>query len=246
MHILVAGESWLSTSTHIKGFDRFSSSMYYSGADAWVGALAVQARVTYMPNHVAARDFPLHLEELFAYDVVLLSDIGANTLLLHPDTWERGLRTANRLKLLRDYVREGGALGMVGGYLTFQGFEAKAGYHGTPVEEVLPVSLSPYDDRLEAPEGLDVVVDDPGHPVLDGIPDKWPYLLGLNRVTPKSSSTVVASAGGYPLLVLGTFGKGRTAVWTSDIGPHWCPTIFCEWPGYSRLWENLVRWLGQR
>ena len=31
--------------------------------------------------------FPQTLEGLSAYDAVILSDIGANTLLLHPDTW---------------------------------------------------------------------------------------------------------------------------------------------------------------
>lgn len=243
MHILVAGESWLSTSTHVKGFDEFSSSVYHSGAQDWIRALEFEAKVTYLPNHAAARDFPQSLDALREYDLVLLSDVGANTLLLHPDTWERGLRVPNRLKLLKTYVEGGGALAMAGGYLSFQGFQAKAGYWGTAVEDVLPVTLSPYDDRLEAPEGLNVTLHEPGHPVLDGVSDSWPYLLGLNRVAVKPGATLVASAGGYPLLVLGFFGVGRTAAWTTDIGPHWCPEVFCEWPGYAKLWHNLARWL---
>jgi uncharacterized membrane protein len=45
------------------------------------------------------------------------------------------------------------------------------------------------------------------------------------------------------LLVLGRFGKGRTAVWTSDIGPHWLPQTFVDWPGYAMLWKNLLGWV---
>ena len=39
--------------------------------------------VTYMPSHVAARQFPATVAELQSYDAVVLSDIGANTLLLN-------------------------------------------------------------------------------------------------------------------------------------------------------------------
>jgi uncharacterized membrane protein len=43
--------------------------------------------------------------------------------------------------------------------------------------------------------------------------------------------------------VTGRFGKGRTAAWTSDIGPHWLSPAFCEWEGYGRLWKNILGWL---
>ena len=36
---------------------------------------------------------------------------------------------------------------MVGGYYSFQGINGGARYHGTPVEEALPVEILPYDDR---------------------------------------------------------------------------------------------------
>ena len=49
--------------------------------------------------------------------------------------------------------------------------------------------------------------------------------------------------GGHPLLVVGRHGKGRTAAWTSDIGPHWLPQTFADWPGYGLLWTNLLGWL---
>jgi uncharacterized membrane protein len=67
-----------------------------------------------MPAHAAATDFPLTQEALRQWDAIILSDIGANTLLLHPDTWLKSRRTANRLTLIHDYVAAGGALMMIG------------------------------------------------------------------------------------------------------------------------------------
>ena len=43
---------------------------------------------------------------------------------------------------------------MVGGYYSFQGINAGARYRGTPVEDVLPVTILPWDDRVEVPEGF--------------------------------------------------------------------------------------------
>ena len=51
-----------------------------------------------------------------------------------------------------------------------------------------------------------------------------------------------AEEGGHPLLVVGGFGAGRTLAWTSDIGPHWLPASFVEWPGYRQLWINALSW----
>ena len=65
----------------------------------------------------------------------MLSDIGANTLLLPSAVWIRSERAPNRLKALRDYVSRGGGLVMVGGYYSFQGINGGARYRGTPVGE---------------------------------------------------------------------------------------------------------------
>ncbi len=103
--ILLAGESWASAATHYKGFDQFSSVTFHLGAEPLVAALKGSAfNLRYMPAHEAQEAFPQTLEALSAYDAVMLSDIGANTLLLHPDTWLRSKRTPNRLKLLKSYV----------------------------------------------------------------------------------------------------------------------------------------------
>lgn len=250
--VLLAGESWVTSTTEYKGWDQFGSVTYHLGADHLVEALRDSPyELVYMPAHLAQRDFPQDMEALGRYAAVILSDIGSNTLLLHPDTWLNSKPTPNRLKLLREYVRGGGGLIMMGGYYSFQGINGGARYHKTPVEEVLPVTILPYDDRVEVPEGFkpEIVAGEGDHPILRGLGSDWPVLLGYNEVQLKQGEGVhllastPADAGGHPLLVTGEYGEGRTLAWTSDVGPHWLPDEFARWEGYARLWKQALDWL---
>ncbi|WP_181708337.1 glutamine amidotransferase [Chthonobacter rhizosphaerae] len=248
--ILLVGESWMSAANHYKGFDVFSSVTFHLGAEPLVEALKDSPfEITYMKVHEAATAFPMTMEGLKAYDAVLLSDIGSNTLLLHPDVWLHGRTVPNRLSLIRDYVEAGGGLMMIGGYFSFQGIDGKARWRRTPVEDALPVACLPYDDRIEAPEGIVADVLLPDHPIVAGLPSPWPALLGVNEVLLKDQPGIEVIArlpeeqGGHPLLVAGSRGRGRTLAWTSDIGPHWLPQPFVDWPGYRQLWTQALEWL---
>jgi uncharacterized membrane protein len=111
--VLLAGESWITTSTHLKGFDFFSSTHYATGGDFLVAALSSGGmKVTHLPSHEAAKSFPLELGKLQEFGVIILSDIGANTLFLPPEVFLEGKRVANRLELLREDVSQGGGLVM--------------------------------------------------------------------------------------------------------------------------------------
>lgn len=248
--ILLAGESWVSTANHIKGFDQFSSVTFHRGADGFIAALAgLPFEIVHMPCHIAASDFPATVEALKAFDAVLLSDIGANTLLLHPDVWLHSRTFPNRLKALRDYVAAGGGVGMIGGYYSFQGINGGARYRGTALESALPVAIHPYDDRIEVPEGFTPVVSAPGHALLAGVTGTMPPLLGLNEVVAKPGATTLMATpegeGAHPLLVVGEHGAGRTLAWTTDIGPHWLPQSVLDWGGFRNLWGNLLGWLAK-
>lgn len=242
--VLIVGESWVTNATHFKGFDQFGTTTFESGVGPLRQALESGGHeVIWMPSHEAAERFPQYRAGLEGVDVIFLSDVGANTLLLHPDTWLRGRPTPNRLALIRDWTRDGGALVMCGGYYSFQGFQAGAFYHRTPVEEALPVCISPFDDRVEVPEGARSVVAETDHAILSGLSGEWPVLLGYNRVEARPAATVLASIQNDPLLVVGSCGEGKCLAWTSDVGPHWCPEPFVQWAGYRRLWNQAVAWL---
>lgn len=245
--VLLAGETWHMHTIHQKGFDSFTTSAYGTGHQ-WLqaGLEAGGWEVVHLPNHLAAADFPTTAAELEAYDVVLLSDIGSNTLLLSPATYDKSLPSPNRLTLLRDWVAAGGALVMVGGYLTFQGIEGKGKWSGTAVEEALPVTISRFDDRVETPEGIAPVISAPDHPMAEGLPEVWPAILGYNRLTARPEATVVARAGDDPLVVAWQYGKGRAVAFASDCGPHWAPLEFVNWDGYARVWQNMLGWAADR
>jgi uncharacterized membrane protein len=119
------------------------------------------------------------------------------------------------------------------------------GYHRSPVEDVLPVALLPTDDRVEKPEGINPTVVNESHFITTGIEKEWPYVLGFNEVKKKESSELLVMLNDSPFLVVGTFGEGRSAAWTSDIGPHWCPKEFVDWPGYGEVWARIIQWLSK-
>ncbi len=119
--VLLAGESWINATTDYKGYDAFPHAQLEIGCARLLEALAAEGHeVTHLPSHLVAEDFPSTLDELDAYDVVILSDIGANSLLLPPVVFSQGRPFPNRLKLLAEWVRRGGGLMMAGGYLSFQ------------------------------------------------------------------------------------------------------------------------------
>lgn len=242
--ILLAGESWVTYSRHIKGFDSFFTSRYEEGVE-WIRAAIEKAgyEFTYISNTYASEKFPRTMKELQQYDAVFLSDIGSNTLLLTDQCFIQGQRSTNRMELLRDYVLGGGALCMVGGYMSFCGIEAQARYGSTALAGVLPVKCLDIDDRVEAPQGFVPQVTDGVHPVVKGLTGEWPYLLGYNKTVLKEGSHLVATIGDDPLIAVAEFGKGRSAVFTSDCSPHWGPITFTEWSGYDVLWKNITDWL---
>ena len=130
--VLLAGESWMSYTTHVKGFDSFYTSVYETGEKWLKKALEENGYdVEFLPNHLAAEKFPYTMEELKTYSCVILSDIGANTLMLPSQTFTKSIKMPDRTKVIRDYVMDGGALLMIGGYLTFSGVDAKGKWHDT-------------------------------------------------------------------------------------------------------------------
>ncbi len=244
--VLLAGETWFKHTLHVKGFDHFTESSYGEGAQ-WLKIALKEGgyEVKHVANHKVVSDFPYTLEELKKYDVIILSDIGSNTLLLPETTFQQSLRNPNRCELMKEYVLDGGAFLMIGGYMAFSGINGTARYEQTPIQDILPVNCLGKDDRVEAPQGVtpEIIKD---HEIFEGINKNWPHFLGYNKTTLKESSTLLATIGGDPFIALAEFGEGRVAAFTSDCAPHWGPPEFINWEHYNKFWINLANWLTSR
>lgn len=244
-NILIAGYGQTVVYTELQGpiQSSFSRDMITAGHIASI-LREHGCAVTYMPANVAANEFPDSIASLSMYDGLLLGDIAADTLLLKPDPVFASTVSANRLNLIKEYVSGGGGFMMAGGWFSFQGVGGKGRYHETPVEEILPVAIRPYDDRVETPEGATPVVRMPDHPILKDLPREWPPFLGYNRLTAKGTAETVMTIRNDPFLVTGTYGKGRVEAFASSLAPHWGGLKECiEWEGYARFWCNAVDWL---
>ncbi len=207
--------------------------------------------VTHMTNDQAISDFPRTIEGLQEYDAVIISDCESEVLSLYP-FWIPGtpLPRTNRLRAIRDYVKQGGGLIMIGGWSSFSGRFGTGAYYDTPVEEALPVNcLKGMDDRVETPEGVKVKILDKDHPIIKDIPwEDAPVFEGFNRIIPKEGSNVIATIGDdeieHPLLVTWEYGEGRAAAFASDCSPHWAE-YFQPWEYYGQFWVQVMRWLGK-
>jgi uncharacterized membrane protein len=255
IRILYAGDSWLTAATWSAGssfsYDFRGTSVEYSAEkilEEW--RRNPRYEVTYMAGWDVVSKFPETTEALGRHDVLILSDLDSDSIVLYPN--DRATRVPmgpNRLKVIRDYVRRGGALLMIGGYFSFVGRQNAGNYRGTPVEEVLPVNcLAVNDDRVEAPEGVQAKALDQKHPILRGI-RFGPELMfsGYNRVKAKRNAKVLAviKETGDPLIAVGRYGKGRTMVFTSDIAPHW-GAGFQTWSLAARFLDQTLEWLAAR
>ena len=129
--------------------------------------------------------------------------------------------------MVADFVERGGGFIMVGGYLSFAGFNGIARYHDTVIKTVLPVTVSPYDDRVEVVAGFRFEIVDAAHPTVAGLDwDSASFnLCGYNRVTLKPEAHLVARYRDDPMIATGVYGQGRTAIFASDFAPHWPVTL---------------------
>ncbi|ENK0906978.1 cytoplasmic protein [Salmonella enterica] len=241
MKILFIGESWHIHMIHSKGFDSFTSSKYEEGANYLLSCLRQgNIYVDYMPAHIVQTRFPQTAEALACYDAIVISDIGSNTFLLQNRTFYNMDIIPDALQLIADYVAEGGGLLMIGGYLSFTGIEAKANYKNTVLAEVLPVDMLDIDDRVELPQGCKAVNTAIEHFITQPF-SEWPPLLGYNKLIAKENSQVLAEINGDPLLVMGTYHKGKVCCFASDCSPHWGSPQFLQWEHYATFWCNVLR-----
>jgi uncharacterized membrane protein len=138
MKVLVAGETFAATTSVAIGGDVLTSAISTDGATTFNAALAAEGiAVTQIGGDRCAAEFPSDLDALAQYQAVVISDVGALTLLVTPDA-RAGLVGVNRLEVFRAYVEGGGGLMLAGGYMGFQGMFGTARFYDTPSRMCCP------------------------------------------------------------------------------------------------------------
>ena len=158
-----------------------------------------------------------------------------------------------QLEMICDAVKNGSGLVMFGGWESYHGRLGE--YHETVLADVLPVTMLNEDDRRNFSQGV-ILSPVQSHPILDYL--LWetpPFVGGLNEFTAKPDAEVLLNgiplsiranngrfdfdcdAKNYPMLVVGEYGKGRTAALATDVAPHWVGG-FVDW-GKSRITQEL-------
>jgi len=198
------------------------------------------------------------------YGAILLSDYPAENF------------TGNQLHALAAKVKNGLGLLMIGGWESFSGLGG--GYTHTALKEVLPVVMQDGDDRVNSSSPC-LIEKNTDHPILAGLPfaEEVTGVGGYNAFRAKEDSQTLLSlrpfqvrrtASQYhfseketaPLLVVGSYGRGRVAAFASDVAPHWVGGLV-DWgqtrvkaqakgsieievgSHYARFFANLVQWV---
>jgi uncharacterized membrane protein len=195
--------------------------------------------------------FPVTREELFAYDGLVLGSIEASFF------------THDQLQMIAEFVSErGGGFMMLGGRRSF----SEGGWSGTPVADLLPVTLAP---ALSGGEGepffsklaVELTPWGRSHPALqladreDASLEVWqrmPEVSTFNPITqlkPGATSLLVGNADTLPgeqiVLAYQRYGRGKSLAWTIHDSWRWQmhADIAVEDQTHETLWRQLLRWL---
>lgn len=183
-------------------------------------------------------------EQLKSFDLVIFQNFN-----------HRPYHMSQYLEGIAAYVREGGAFAMLGGDQSFSAGD----YASTPIEEILPVALLPSGPTAvdETPVQLRLSEAGRRHPVTElassaaqneSLWSRLPRLPGLNTIGPLKggAQTLLTSAEGRPVLVVGEAGRGRVLAMLSDSSWYWSFVAAGEQQGpraYETFWHSAIRWL---
>ena len=191
-----------------------------------------------------AAGFPKTREELFAYRGLVLGSIEASAF------------SADQLRMIAEFVDvRGGGLLFLGGHRAF----AEGGYAGTPVEEVMPVTMGRAAGAL-AQLKIQPTRAGQAHAVTQlgdteqASADRWkamPALTTVNQIEAiKPGATALLSAiderrRERVVLAYQRYGRGKSVAFPVQDSWHWQmdATIRVEDQTHENFWRQLLRWL---
>lgn len=204
------------------------------------------------------RSWPVSLESVLQpgrYDIYVVGDLDASAI------------GDAQLESLAQRIDQGAGLITLGGLQTY----GTGGYGDGPLADVLPIKMDPSRRRqptrsamspaeraaragaqLSGPIKIKVAAR---HPIVNlgganpqAVWDTLPDLSGANRfVGPKVAAgvqTLLTTANDEPLLVVGSYGKGRVASLAIDESYRWWRAGKAE--AHQRFWRQLMLWLMSR
>jgi uncharacterized membrane protein len=204
----------------------------------------------YYRQHVTSGDeivggFPKTREELFPYRALILGSVEAASF------------TPDQLRMIADYVnRRGGSLLMLGGRRSF----GEGGWAGTPVGEVLPVTMDAANAKYFSELAVRPTRAGLTFPVTQIAGDekssaaKWDTMPVVTTVNPvhlvKPGATVLLNAGDNRkqeqiVLAYQRYGRGKAVA--MPIQDSWVWRMDAKMPvndaTHRMFWRRLVRWL---
>ncbi|HTB19823.1 MAG TPA: glutamine amidotransferase, partial [Bryobacteraceae bacterium] len=189
--------------------------------------------------------FPTKVDDLFAYQGIILGTIEANYF------------TPAQQDLIQQFVdRRGGGLLFLGGRTSL----ADGGYEKPPFSDLLPVRLPDHKNTFHR-EPASAELTQAGRESLitriednpDANVERWkklPYLMDFQEAgVPKPGALVLAnmkvagSSNPLPLLITEKFGRGRTAVFATGGDWRWQMLQPVADMSHELFWRQLLRWL---
>jgi hypothetical protein len=199
--------------------------------------------------------FPVRVEDLFAYDALVIADI------------EGEFFSRAQLSMIAGFVAERGGGLLVSG----SGSLAGRGLIGSPLEPVLPVELDARRSAIvrtaftadspagrSAPNQLVLTADGETHPIMrlgasgGDTRAKWAALPPLAASTPLGPprpgasvlAVVSASDGGvFPLVAVQRYGQGRSMIFGGDASWRWRMLAPSSDRSHEIFWRQAARWL---
>jgi uncharacterized membrane protein len=196
------------------------------------------------PSKELEHGFPAKVEELFAFDGIVIGSVEANYF------------TAGQQELLRQFVdRRGGGILFLGGRAAL----SDGGYSSSAIADLLPVTLSSRRGTFHrdpatvelTPAGRDSVlarlVENPQQNV-----ERWKKLPALadyqETGDAKPGALIYAEAlptskGRHSLFVAQNYGRGRTAIFATSGSWRWQMQQPLEDKTHEMFWQQMLRWL---
>ena len=143
---------------------------------------------------------------------------------------------------IREFVKHGGGLVVLGGLSAYD----NGGYAGTPLEEVLPVTIqeSYIDFYITAANGAKLTKSESTDWPLGLDFSTGPTAWYFHKLPPKAGAKLQVKVGNQSAIISGTYGQGRVVACSLAVNgdPPAGVTAFWDWKDWPALLGQAIEW----